>query len=145
MKSARFAWSATEIRETDQEGTRGRTSYLSEHGIVLFPDPAATTTSTPWCLPETGGFGVIAYNINLAITHTGTFSLVLSDLSPATRFARVSIDVPCAGNDTGKSFVREGYGAQWSMPVVPGDFCLTNAKVENDVDDVWFTPTATRP
>jgi hypothetical protein len=87
----------------------------------------------------------MAYNINVSITHPGTFSLVLSDIRPTTQFAAVSIDGSCAGDSTGKRYVRLGYGTQWSMLVVPGNYCLTLVKTENYAEDVWFTLTATRP
>jgi hypothetical protein len=57
----------------------------------------------------------------------------------------VSIDGHCAGENTGKTFVRRGYGTQWSMPVEPGSYCFTLIKAENDEKDVWCILTATRP
>lgn len=59
---------------------RLRTSYPSAHGLILFSDTSAKTTSIPWCFPGTAGFGVLGYNVNIPITDPGTFSLVLSDL-----------------------------------------------------------------
>jgi hypothetical protein len=87
----------------------------------------------------------MAYNINISITHPGTFSLALSDIRPNTQFAAVSIDGACSGDKTDKRYVRLGYGTGWSMPVVPGNYCLTLVKAENYSEDVWFTLTAIRP
>ncbi len=130
---------------TATDRSRLRTSYPSEHGLVLFPDASIKTRSIPWCFPATNGFGVIAYNVNIPITDPGTLSLAPSDIRPATQFAAVSIDGTCAGNNTGKTFLRLGYGTQWSMAVEPGNYCLTLGKAANHAEGVWFTLTATRP
>ncbi|MGV8075319.1 MAG: hypothetical protein AB2L11_12275 [Syntrophobacteraceae bacterium] len=122
-----------------------RTSYPSEHGLVLFSDMSATTKSIPWCFPGSSGFGVLGYNINIPISRPGVFSLVLSDIRPATQFALVGIDGSCSGDNTGKSYVRHGYGTQWSMSVSPGNYCFTLIKADHEEDDVWFKLTATRP
>jgi hypothetical protein len=122
-----------------------RTFYKSEHGLVLFEDTSVKVISIPWCFPRTTGIGVLGYNVYIRVSHPGTFTLVLSDIRPATQFAAVSIAGHCAGDNTGKSYVRLGYGTQWSMPVVPGDYCISLIKSENDKEDVWFTLTATRP
>jgi len=124
---------------------RLRTSYPSEHGLVLFNDQSTKVRSIPWCFPKTAGMGVLGYTINIRITRSGTFTLVLSDIMPPTQFAAVNIDGNCYGDNTGKSYVWLGYGTQWSMPVAPGDYCISIIKSENDKEDVWFTLTATRP
>lgn len=122
-----------------------RKSYPSKYGLVLFEDPSTKAVSIPWCFPKTAGRGVIGYTVNIPITRPGTFTLVLSDITPPTRFAAVSIAGTCGGDNTGKSYYRLGYGTEWSMPVVPGDYCISLIKSENEKEDVYFTLTATRP
>lgn len=124
---------------------RLRMSYPSRHGLVLFEEPSSKSASIPWCFPRTAGRGVLGYAINIAITHPGTFTLVLSDIRPPTQFVAVSIAGACGGDNTGKSYHRLGYGTQWSMPVVPGDYCIDLFKSKNEKEDVHFTLTATRP
>jgi len=124
---------------------RLRTSYPSQHGLVLFTDSLTTTKSIPWCFPKTAGFGVIGYNINIPIPRPDTLSLVLSDINPPMQFAAVITEGTCWGDATGKSIVRLGYGTQWSLPVTPGDYCISLITAEKSVEDVWFTLTATRP
>lgn len=122
-----------------------RTSYPSRHGLVLFENPSTKSVSIPWCFPGTAGRGVLGHTVNIAITHPGTFTLVLSDITPPTQFVAVAIDGPCWGDNTGKSYNRLGYGTRWSMPVVPGDYCINLFKSENQKEDVYFTLSATRP
>lgn len=133
------------IAEPTSACARLRTSYPSDYGLILFSDPTTTTRSIQWCFPGTGGFGIMAYNINIPITNSGTFSLVLSNIVPTTRFAARSINATCASSPIGKSYVGLGNGTQWAMPVVPGNYCLTLGKLENEKEDVWFTLTAIRP
>jgi hypothetical protein len=92
----------------------------------------------------------LSRSLSVAANHRSTVSVslllvLLSDIRPTTQFAAVSIDGTCAGDNTGKSYVRLGYGTKWSMVVVPGNYCLTLIKSDNDAEDVWFTLTATRP
>jgi hypothetical protein len=87
----------------------------------------------------------MGYNVNIPITHPGTLSLVISDIRPPTQFGAVSIDGSCWGDNTGKTYVRLGYGTEWSLPVIPGNYCISLIKAENKTEDVWFTLTATRP
>ena len=130
---------------TDSECARLRTSYPSQHGLVLFSDPSMVTAAIPWCFPGAAGGGVTGYNVNIPIPRPGTLLLALSDIRPPTRFAAVSIDGTCWGDNTGKTNVRLGVGTQWSIPVSPGDYCITLITAEKTADDVWFTLTATRP
>ena len=90
------------------ECARLRTSYPSQHGLVLFSDPSMVTAAIPWCFPGTAGRGVIGYNVNIPIPRPGTLLLALSDIRPPTRFAAVSIDGTCWGDNTGKKNVRLG-------------------------------------
>jgi hypothetical protein len=122
-----------------------RASHPSRHGLVLFEDSSTKSVSIPWCFPATAGRGVPGYNVNIPVTHAGTFTLVLSDVSPPTQFAAVGIAGTCAGDHTGKRYERLGYGTRWSMRVVPGDYCITLIKSENEKEDVTFMLTATRP
>ncbi|WPP46597.1 hypothetical protein [Pseudomonas sp. AN-1] len=124
---------------------RLRTSYPSAHGLVLFAADAPRARSIPWCFPGTRGFGVIGYNINIPVQRAGMLDIALSEIRPPVRFAAVSIDVSCAGDSTGKRFVRLGFGTQWSLPVEPGDYCISLITEEKTVQDVWFTLTVTRP
>ncbi|MCC7201614.1 MAG: hypothetical protein IT393_02970 [Nitrospirae bacterium] len=89
--------------------------------------------------------GVYGYNVNVHVSDPGTLTLVLSDIRPPKLFAAVSIAATCAGGDVGQSYVRLGYGTQWSIAVVPGDYCISLIKSGNDKEDVWFTLTVSRP
>jgi hypothetical protein len=124
---------------------RLRTAYPSEHGLVLFPDSSSSTRSIPWCFPGVTGFGVIGYNINISVPRAGALTLILSDIRPPTQFAAVSVNGSCAGDNTGKSIVRLGYGTQWLLPDASGDYCISLITAEKSTEDVWFTLTATRP
>ena len=137
--------SPVHVSNPDSECARLRTSYPSQHGLILFSDPSTVTRAIPWCFPRTEGRGVIGYNVNVPVFRPGTLLLVLSDIRPPTQFAAVSTDATCWGDATGKKIARLGYGTQWSMPVVPGDYCISLITVEKTSADVWFTLAATRP
>lgn len=134
-----------QVINPDSECARLRTSYPSQHGLILFSDPSMVTAVIPWCFPGTAGMGVIGYNVNIPISRPGTLLLALSGIRPPTQFAAVSNEGTCWGNNTGKKIVRLGYGTQWSMPVAPGDYCISLITAEKTTEDVWFTLTATRP
>ena len=126
------------------ECARLRTSYPSNYGLLLFSDATTASRSIPWCFPATSGFGVQGYAVQISVSRSGVLSVVLSNITPPTQFAVVSVAGACAADNTGKSFVRHGYGTQWSMRVEPGDYCLSMVS-GNQAKDVWFTLTATRP
>jgi hypothetical protein len=121
-----------------------RTSYPSNYGLLLFSDATAASRSIPWCFPATSGFGVQAYTVQISVSRPGVLSIVLSDIRPPTQFAVQSIAGACAADNTGKSYVGHGSGTHWSLPVEPGNYCLTMIS-GNPAQDVWFTLTATRP
>lgn len=127
------------------ECARLRTSYPSQHGLMLFSDSSTATKAIPWCFPGTAGMGVIGYNVNIQVSRPGTILLILSDIRPLTQFAAVSTEGTCWGDATGKKIVQLGYGTQWSMPVAPGDYCISLMTAEKNSEDVWFTLTVTRP
>lgn len=131
--------------DPDSECAHLRASFPSQHGLILFSDTSTTTKAIPWCFPGTAGYGVIGYNVNISVSRPGTLLLVLSDIRPPTQFAAVSTEGTCWGDSTGKMIVRLGHGTQWSMPVVPGDYCISLITAERTSEDVWFTLTATRP
>lgn len=110
----------------------------------MFENTSTKSVTVPWCFPGTAGHGVLGYSVNIPITRSGTLALVLSAIEPPTQFAAVSIAGFCAGDNTGKSHHELGYGPQWSMPVVSGDYCISLIKSENENEDVHFSLTVTR-
>jgi hypothetical protein len=124
---------------------RLRESYPADYGLVLFTDTSTTSASIPWCFPGTAGFGVIGYNVNVPVAREGRLSITISEIRPPTTFGAISIDETCKGDATGKTFYRLGYGTAWSMPVVPGNYCITLITAEKTTEDVWFRLTVERP
>ena len=137
--------SPVQIVEPASACSRLRESYPSRHGLILFAETTATVSSIPWCFPATKGFGVIGYNLNIALARPGVFSLVLSDIRPPTRFHLITIAGGCAEDNTGKRHVNLGTGTEWVLTLAEGNHCFSLFKAENQAKDVWFTLTATRP
>ena len=124
---------------------RLRTSYPSAHGLIVFPEPGVTRRAIAWCNARVEGRGVQGYALNVAIERAGLVHLTVSDARPATRFRLLVTPVHCEGDSTGKSIHNLGAGTDWTMDVVPGDYCFNLFKDENQDQDVWFTLTVTRP
>lgn len=120
-------------------------SYPSEHGLVVFADDTATVRAMPLCFPGVEGFGVMGRGFNVAVTRPGTLALVITDVRPATRFAAASIDGHCRADNTGKRYRQLGHGTAWTLPVVPGAYCISMIPETKSTQDTWFTLTVTRP
>jgi hypothetical protein len=112
---------------------------------VLFTDASTTSVSIPWCFPGTAGAGVLGYNVNIPVVREGTLTLAISDVRPPTSFGAVSVDASCAGDATGKTLRKLGYGTSWSVQVVPGDYCISLITAQPTSQDTWFSLTVERP
>jgi len=133
------------VADPNSPCARLRVSYPSEHGLVLFTDASTTSVSIPWCFPGTVGTGVLGYNVNVPVVREGTLTLTLSDIRPPMTFGAVSVDASCSGDATGKIMHKLGYGATWSLQVVPGDYCISLITAQATAGDTWFTLTVQRP
>jgi hypothetical protein len=83
--------------------------------------------------------------VNIPIPREGALTVTLSVISPPTVFGAVSVDAACAGDATGKTVRQLGYDTTWTMPVVPGDYCVSLITAQRMAEDVWFTLTVLRP